>query len=228
MCVRSLALDIKTKYPTFEHIIRLVRLNSKMPNFIRHKHIQKKEYSLLTVCQSQRCCSGWAASPAWWCWAECTAQWGSLLEHTAEDTHSLCTLIYHQLMSHLFNKMQACIQMHTNLFHPIIVKDVHVTSRSTSKPTKTHHVSFTSQWQWAVVLCHVMHARCKWCRTTGFAQTHFCTHTRMQDLPSLEESHVKDGRISVHELEQEGFQDEALLEVRFCFRNLWKIDKVKL
>lgn len=44
----------------------------------------------------------------------------------------------------------------------------------------------------------------------------------MQVLPALEERHVKNGRIGVHELEQEGFQDEALLEVGFSFGNLWK------
>lgn len=40
-------------------------------------------------------------------------------------------------------------------------------------------------------------------------------------LPSLEERHVKDGRVGVHELQQEGFQDEALLKVGFSFGNFW-------
>jgi len=38
--------------------------------------------------------------------------------------------------------------------------------------------------------------------------------------PSLEEGHVEDGRVRVHELEQEGLQDETLLEGGFRFRNL--------
>lgn len=43
-----------------------------------------------------------------------------------------------------------------------------------------------------------------------------------QVLPSLEERHVKNGRIGVYELQQEGFQDEALLKVGFSFGNLYK------
>lgn len=38
-------------------------------------------------------------------------------------------------------------------------------------------------------------------------------------LPSFEESHIKNGRVCIHELEQEGLQDEALLKVGFRFRN---------
>lgn len=50
----------------------------------------------------------------------------------------------------------------------------------------------------------------------------------MQALPSLEERHVKNRRIGVHELQQEGFQDEALLEVGFSFGNLWKNKREKM
>lgn len=44
----------------------------------------------------------------------------------------------------------------------------------------------------------------------------------VQDLPSLEERHVKNRCIGIHELQQEGFQDEALLKVCFSFGNFWK------
>lgn len=43
-----------------------------------------------------------------------------------------------------------------------------------------------------------------------------------EDSPSLEESHVKYGGVRVHELQQEGLQDETLLKVGFRFGNLWK------
>lgn len=39
-------------------------------------------------------------------------------------------------------------------------------------------------------------------------------------LPPLEESHVKDGCVCIHELQQEGLEDEALFKVGFCFWNL--------
>lgn len=97
----------------------------------------KKEYFLLTGSRSRRCCSGSAASPAWWCWAECTTQWGSLPVHTEGDTHFIYILCRH-FMFNLFNFLYETPlrSWMTNLFHPKIIKDIHVVPRSTSKPDK--------------------------------------------------------------------------------------------
>lgn len=90
----------------------------------------------------------------------------------------------------------------THLFHPVIIEDIHVIPRSTSKPARKKKKKKIHS------LCWFFYPL----TDQGDAQV----------LPSLEERHVKNGRIGVYELQQEGFQDEALLEVGFSFGNLYK------
>lgn len=97
----------------------------------------------------------------------------------------------------------------TNLFHPIIVEDVHVIPRPTGKPArkKKNYIVYNDFFFFT----------CRWTQQ-GAAQV----------LPALEERHVKNRRVGVHELQQEGLQDEALLEVGFSFGNLWKDKRERL
>ena len=95
----------------------------------------------------------------------------------------------------------------THLFHPVIIEDVHVIPRSTCKPARKKQKQ--------------IHSGC-------WLSYPLRNHGDAQALPSLEERHVKDRRIGVHELQQEGFQDEALLEVGFSFGNLWKKNRGKM
>lgn len=60
------------------------------------------------------------------------ASWRTL----REDTHSVIIILC-LTDSDEWKETQIRSQM-TNLFHPIIVEDIHVASRSTSKPAKTH------------------------------------------------------------------------------------------
>lgn len=59
---------------------------------------------------------------------------------TLRETHFIRTLSHRHCMFDLFRQIEKIIQMRswmTNLFHSIIIKDVDVIARSTSKPAKT-------------------------------------------------------------------------------------------
>lgn len=43
---------------------------------------------------------------------------------------------------------------------------------------------------------------------------------KLQSLPAFEESHVKDGCVGIHELQQESLEDQPLLEALLCLWNL--------
>lgn len=97
----------------------------------------------------------------------------------------------------------------TNLFHPIIVEDVHIIPRSTGKPARKEKKIHSLFWFFFFT---------RWRTQQGDAQV----------LPALEECHIKNRRIGIHELQQEGFQDEALLEVGFSFGNFWKNERERV
>ena len=115
----------------------------------------------LTGCRFQRCCSGSAASRAWWCWAGCTTRWGSLLEHTEGDMttwylySSTPAFTYSDKCKDQIRKKKRLV---TNLFHPIIVKDIHVISRSTCEPVETQrNVQTQVDFVWILIRGRILY-----------------------------------------------------------------------